>query len=150
MSLRRFPRIVRPPTPSARASEHLRARRRAPPIPQNCDRCMRPPMWKLASPDDADALHRQHRRADGQRDRRPTEIPEAILSEMKQVRPLLGRDQAHAHQTVSTVMCSCVSPVCGRITWGFLSFFGGGSYWIRILMYRDVSGLYPDCILIIS
>jgi hypothetical protein len=33
------------------------------------------------------------RRAGG---RRPTEMPEAILSEMKQVRPLLGRDQAHA------------------------------------------------------
>jgi hypothetical protein len=39
-------------------------------------------MWKLASPDDADALHGQHRRADGQRDRRPTEMPEAILSEI--------------------------------------------------------------------
>jgi hypothetical protein len=30
---------------------------------------------------------------------------------------------------------------------GFLSFFGGGSYRIRILMYFDVSCMYPACIL---
>ena len=94
---------------------------------------MRPPMGKLASPDDADALHRQHRRADGQRDRRPTEMPEAILSEMKQVRPLLGRDQAHAHQTVSTVMCLCVSPVCGHDPglWRPISYSGVRSLSLR-------------------
>ena len=33
-----------------------------------------------------------------------------------------------------------------RVTWGFLSFWGG-SYRIRILMYRDVSCMYLDCIL---
>ena len=106
-----------------RASPHPeRARERAPPSAsastsdsQNCDRCMRPPMWKLASPDDADALHGQHRRADGQRDRRPTEMPEAILSEMKQVRPLLGRDQAHVRlMPARRYLPSCVSvcPLC--------------------------------------
>ena len=33
------------------------------------------------------------------------------------------------------------------MTVGFLSFLGVVSYRIRILMYRDVSGLYLDCIL---
>jgi len=36
------------------------------------------------------------------------------------------------------------------VTWvrgGFLSFLGGGSYRIRILMYFDVSCMYPACIL---
>jgi hypothetical protein len=33
------------------------------------------------------------------------------------------------------------------VTGGFLSFFGGGSYRIRILMYFDVSCMYPDRIL---
>ena len=30
---------------------------------------------------------------------------------------------------------------------GFLSFLGGISYQIRILLYRDVSCMYPACIL---
>ena len=30
---------------------------------------------------------------------------------------------------------------------GFLSFLGGGSYRIHILMYHDVSCMYPACIL---
>jgi len=33
------------------------------------------------------------------------------------------------------------------VTGGFLSFLGGGSYRIRILMYFDVSCMYPDRIL---
>ena len=34
-----------------------------------------------------------------------------------------------------------------RVRGGFLSFFGGISYQIRILLYRDVSRMYPACIL---
>ncbi len=41
---------------------------------------------------------------------------------------------------------TCRRPGAG-VTWGFLSFFGGGSYRIRILMYFDVSCMYPDRIL---
>jgi len=33
------------------------------------------------------------------------------------------------------------------VTWGFLSFLGVVSYRIRILMYFDVSCMYPDRIL---
>ena len=35
----------------------------------------------------------------------------------------------------------------GGVTWGFLSFLGGVSYRIRILMYCDVSCMYPVRIL---
>jgi len=35
----------------------------------------------------------------------------------------------------------------GGVTWGFLSFLGVVSYRIRILMYFDVSCMYPDRIL---
>ena len=38
-------------------------------------------------------------------------------------------------------------PWAAWVTWGFLSFLGGVSYRIRILMYFDVSCMYPDRIL---
>ena len=38
-------------------------------------------------------------------------------------------------------------PTSSRVTWGFLSFLGVVSYRIRILMYSDVSCMYPDRIL---
>ena len=42
----------------------------------------------------------------------------------------------------------CLSPP--RVRGGFLSFLGGVSYRIRILMYFDVSCMYPACILHVS
>ena len=48
---------------------------------------------------------------------------------------------------MTTVGVTTVTPVTTGVTVGFLSFLGVVSYRIRILMYRDVSGLYLDCIL---
>ena len=52
-----------------------------------------------------------------------------------------------------TTCASSRSPLCPVIgarrspSPGFLSFLGGISYQIRILLYRDVSCMYPACIL---
>ena len=52
-------------------------------------------------------------------------------------------DTARANTTVLTQAVNRRSWVRG----GFLSFLGGVSYRIRILMYCDVSCMYPECIL---
>ena len=69
-------------------------------------------------------------------------------------------DSGVAHASIRARRCDTLHPVSARalhcrvprgasggVRGGFLSFLGVVSYRIRILMYRDVSGLYLDCIL---
>jgi hypothetical protein len=65
-----------------------------------------------------------------------------VLARRGQTGPhdLLALGASHPHIAVA-------ADVITGVTWGFLSFLGGVSYRIRILMYFDVSCMYPDRIL---